>query len=171
MSFCITQHTLRHISHFKSIWEMSHFIIHSKLQHTIHYLYWDPPAPYLALYCIAHWKNKKTKQNKKTEKKKVILKIQLSLSKSDFLFESTLQKEHNIVKFLLSLKMLNFLFLSTFQNTFITYIWFCSFHFAIYSKLQHTFHYLNWNCGTPTPCLPLYSITHWKKQTYVIFNF
>ena len=44
-------------------------------------------------------------------------------------------------------------------------------HFAICSKLQHTFHYIYLNFNTPTPCLTLYSTAHLTKQTLATLNF
>ena len=101
VSLCIPQHTLKHICYLYSI---LHFVIFCKLQHTLHYTCWnfDTPTECLALYSKVHF----TKQT-------VVLKFQLGLSKSHFVFESTNQKETITVKFQLSSNMSNFAFPST----------------------------------------------------------
>ena len=136
--------------------------MHSKPRHTFHYLYWkiDVPTPCLTLYFNALLK----------KQLQVTLKFQLWLPKSDFIFESTHQKEHIIEKFQLSSKMSHFVFSSTHYDIFVTYNQFCRSHFVIYSKLQYTFHYLYWNFDSPTQYLALYSPAHWTKQTYVLLE-
>ena len=46
---CILQHTLKHICYLHSIWNISHYVIHSK-QDTFYYWYGNLNTP---LYCIA----------------------------------------------------------------------------------------------------------------------
>ena len=146
--FCILQHILQYFSYFNSIF------LCVTLQCKINLMYilllilklWCPyTMPYFVLQCS----------------------LKLCLSKSDFVLKTTHQKGPIIEKFLLCSKMSLFVFSSTLQNTFLTYTQFCTSHFAIYSKLQHTIYYLHWNFDTdiPTPYLTFYFFSSLNKMT------
>ena len=106
---------------------MLHFVIHSKLEHTFHYLYcnFGTPTPYLSLHSTAQL----------TKQTSVVLKIKLGPWKSHFFFQSTFQKESIIVKFQLSS---NFAFPRTLENPFVNIVNFV--HVSLCNPQQTSIH-------------------------------
>ena len=107
---------------------MSHFVTYRKLQHTVHYLCWNfgTSTPCLALYFSAHI----------TKWTFALMKSHLGLMKTNFVFESTIQKETVIVRLDLSPDIHHPLSTAHFRiHLFLILHFHCL--FILYSKLQH----------------------------------